>query len=42
MLWALFTLAAVPSVAQKSLVYVTNSAGDSIHVIDPAILAPSS
>jgi len=36
LLWALFTLAAVPAVAQKSLVYVTNSAGDSIHVIDPA------
>src|SRR5215470_6886572 len=36
LLWALFTLAAVPAGAQNSLVYVTNSAGDSIHVIDPA------
>src|SRR5213075_2030318 len=35
-----FTLlagAVIPAAAQKSLVYVTNSAGDSIHVIDPAI-----
>src|SRR6266571_9497318 len=28
--------AAIPAVAQSSLIYVTNSAGDSIHVIDPA------
>lgn len=36
LLWALLALAAFPAAAQKSLVYVTNSAGDSIHVIDPA------
>ncbi len=36
LLWVLFALAALPAAAQKSLVYVTNSAGDSIHVIDPA------
>jgi YVTN family beta-propeller protein len=33
---ALFAAAAIPAGAQSSLVYVTNSAGDSIHVIDPA------
>ncbi len=36
LLWAVLALAAFPAAAQKSLVYVTNSAGDSIHVIDPA------
>src|SRR5258706_14999887 len=33
---ALFACAAMPAFAQSSLIYVTNSAGDSIHVIDPA------
>ncbi len=32
----LFAAAAIPAAAQSSLIYVTNSAGDSIHVIDPA------
>jgi YVTN family beta-propeller protein len=36
LLWIVLALAAGPAAAQKSLVYVTNSAGDSIHVIDPA------
>jgi YVTN family beta-propeller protein len=36
LMWALLALTALPVAAQKSLVYVTNSAGDSIHVIDPA------
>ncbi|MBV8032953.1 MAG: PQQ-binding-like beta-propeller repeat protein [Betaproteobacteria bacterium] len=36
LLAALLALAALPAAAQKSLVYVTNSAGDSIHVIDPS------
>ncbi len=30
------TLAALPAAAQTARIYVTNSAGDSIHVIDPA------
>jgi YVTN family beta-propeller protein len=33
---AVMALAAEPACAGQSLVYVTNSAGDSIHVIDPA------
>src|SRR5882672_10583972 len=32
----LLAVAAIPALAQSSLIYVTNSAGDSIHVIDPA------
>lgn len=41
LLWVVLALCALPAAAQKprppaSLVYVTNSAGDSIHVIDPA------
>ena len=39
LLWVLLALLALPAAAQKSpssLIYVTNSAGDSIHVIDPA------
>jgi len=36
LLCGFLVLAAFPAEAQKSLVYVTNSAGDSIHVIDPA------
>ena len=32
----LFAVAAITASAQGSLIYVTNSAGDSIHVIDPA------
>ncbi len=35
-LFILFVSAAIPAAAQSSLIYVTNSAGDSIHVIDPA------
>src|SRR5712692_3005871 len=34
--FVLLACAAIPAAAQKALVYVTNSAGDSIHVIDPA------
>src|SRR5258706_10449533 len=34
--FSLLACAAIPAAAQKSLIYVTNSAGDSIHVIDPA------
>src|SRR5579862_2191489 len=36
LIWAFLALTALPAAAQKSLIYVTNSAGDSIHVIDPA------
>ncbi len=36
LLWVLLALFALPAAAQKSLIYVTNSAGDSLHVIDPA------
>src|SRR6478609_1571006 len=32
----LLALAALPAAAQTARIYVTNSAGDSIHVIDPA------
>jgi len=32
----LFTLCALPAAAETARIYVTNSAGDSIHVIDPA------
>ncbi|HEY7242972.1 MAG TPA: cytochrome D1 domain-containing protein [Xanthobacteraceae bacterium] len=35
-LWLLLSLAAAPASAGSALVYVTNSAGDSIHAIDPA------
>src|SRR3981081_3198742 len=34
--FVLLAAAALPASAQSSLIYVTNSAGDSIHVIDPA------
>jgi YVTN family beta-propeller protein len=34
--WIVLTLASVPAGAGSALIYVTNSAGDSIHVIDPA------
>jgi YVTN family beta-propeller protein len=34
--WLLLALAALPVSANTVRVYVTNSAGDSIHVIDPA------
>jgi YVTN family beta-propeller protein len=34
--FVLLASAALPASAQSSLIYVTNSAGDSIHVIDPA------
>src|SRR6202047_4491775 len=34
--WLLLGLAAVPAWGGSALIYVTNSAGDSIHVIDPA------
>src|SRR3954464_4982715 len=34
--WLLLALAASPASAETVRVYVTNSAGDSIHVIDPA------
>jgi YVTN family beta-propeller protein len=34
--WILLAAATQPSAAETALVYVTNSAGDSIHVIDPA------
>ena len=36
LIFSLLACAASPAAAQKSLIYVTNSAGDSIHVIDPA------
>src|SRR5205814_9099516 len=32
----LLTLCALPAAAETARIYVTNSAGDSIHVIDPA------
>src|SRR4030095_4787346 len=32
----LLALSALPAGAQKARIYVTNSAGDNIHVIDPA------
>src|SRR2546429_6597611 len=35
-LWLVLALAAWPVSAETALVYVTNSAGDNIHVIDPA------
>jgi YVTN family beta-propeller protein len=35
-LWLLLVLAPVPALAGTARVYVTNSAGDSIHVIDPS------
>ena len=35
-LWLVFALAALPASAATVRVYVTNSAGDGIHVIDPA------
>ena len=35
-LWLLLALAALPVSADTARVYVTNSAGDSVHVIDPA------
>src|ERR1700737_5367248 len=34
--WLLLGLAAVPAWGGSALIYVTNSAGDSIHAIDPA------
>jgi len=34
--FAILALAALPAAAEKAFIYVTNSAGDSIHVIDPA------
>jgi hypothetical protein len=34
--WLLLVLAPIPAVAGTARIYVTNSAGDSIHVIDPA------
>jgi YVTN family beta-propeller protein len=34
--WLLLVLAALPASAGTARIYVTNSAGDSIHVIDPA------
>src|SRR5205807_8188163 len=35
-LWILLMVAPIPAWAGMARVYVTNSAGDSIHVIDPA------
>jgi len=35
-LWFLLALAALPASAETVRVYITNSAGDNIHVIDPA------
>src|SRR5260221_5573710 len=35
-LWILLSLAALPASAGSVGVYVTNSAGDNVHVIDPA------
>ena len=34
-LWLVLAVAAAPASAETSLIYITNSAGDSIHVIDP-------
>src|SRR5438105_12493683 len=34
--WMVLTLASLPAWGGTALIYVTNSAGDSIHVIDPA------
>src|SRR6195256_1196126 len=34
--WLLLVLAPIPALAGMTRIYVTNSAGDSIHVIDPA------
>ena len=34
--WLLLVLAALPASADTVRVYITNSAGDNIHVIDPA------
>src|SRR6266850_1889723 len=34
--FAILAFAAFPAAADKAFIYVTNSAGDSIHVIDPA------
>ena len=34
--WIILTLASLPAWAGSALIYVTNSAGDSIHAIDPA------
>jgi len=34
--FAILALAALPAAAEKAFIYVTNSAGDSVHVIDPA------
>ncbi len=36
LLWILFALAALPAAATTARIYVTNSAGDNVHVIDPA------
>jgi YVTN family beta-propeller protein len=33
--WIVFATAAGPALATSALIYVTNSAGDSVHVIDP-------
>jgi YVTN family beta-propeller protein len=35
-LWLLLVLAPIPAWASMARIYITNSAGDSIHVIDPA------
>ena len=35
-LWLALALAALPASADTARIYVTNSAGDSVHVIDPA------
>src|SRR5436309_11232218 len=35
-LWIVLSLAALPASAGEVRVYATNSAGDSVHVIDPA------
>ena len=34
--WLLLAFAALPASADTVRVYITNSAGDNIHVIDPA------
>ncbi len=34
-LWVVLAVAAVPASAETSLIYITNSAGDSVNVIDP-------
>jgi YVTN family beta-propeller protein len=34
--FAILALAALPATADKAFIYVTNSAGDGVHVIDPA------